>query len=219
MFLHSDEVDKSYNQFVSAQNAIKGTRDSRSPPRGPKAGLSTSANGNSNGDAKNIPTGPRAQKKQKLNESHSSPSRSPVSLPLSISNSNPISAVGRSSRRDRSPRNGDGRDSPVKEPRMDEDEDVKKARDRSRERERQHERESIKDRERQREKDRGKDNRERERGRDSDRSKTKEKEREKDREHDRSRRNGRSAGSGGNRKGGRGNAIQDDRTLRQRMGL
>ncbi|KAL5530187.1 hypothetical protein ACEPAF_6444 [Sanghuangporus sanghuang] len=225
----SEELDKSYTAFLNHQQQRKSMIDSdrhefRSPP--PRA-LSLSIRAESpslshNGDVKPPPTGPRAHKKPRLSEPRASPARSSLNLPLSNSNSTPlgVSAAARSSRRDRSPRSGDDRRSPMKEARMEGDEDVKKGRDRSRDRPR----EKDKERDRQRERERPRDHRDRDRDREPDRHREQGgREKEKDRApHDRSRRNGRGPGGGGSgsvRKAGRGNAGQDDRTLRERMGL
>ncbi|KAL5527616.1 hypothetical protein ACEPAG_6417 [Sanghuangporus baumii] len=221
----SEELDKSYTAFLNHQQQHKSNidcdrRESRSPP--PRAqSISIRAESPSishNGDVKPPPTGPRAYKKPRLSEPRASPARSSVNLPLSNSNSTPLGVpvATRSSRRDRSPRSGDDRRSPMKEARMEGDEDVKKGRDRSRDRPREKDRE----RDRQRERERPRDHRDREPDRHREQGG---REKEKDRAlHDRSRRNGRGpsgGGSGSGRKSGRGNAGQDDRTLRERLGL
>lgn len=183
-----------------------------------------------NGSLKPIPTGPRAHKKPRLSDSQPSPARSNVSLPPPASNPAPLSASGRSTRRERSPR--DSRKSPVKDLRMDVDEDVKRtrtgSRDRSRDRVRERERERDRDRDRARDRERKSDrDRPREREREHDRNG----ERHKEKERDRTRRNGTHGGrsnnnggasNGGSRKTVRGYAAQDnggDRTLAERIGL
>ncbi|KAI5125037.1 hypothetical protein M0805_007461 [Coniferiporia weirii] len=233
----SDELDKSYTAFLTYQrtNETNDTyrHDSRSPPHtSGRSAPADSSNTSTNGDLKPIPTAPRAHKKPRLSDTQLSPVRQSVPLPMSMSNSNatPLGTSGRSSRRDRSPRGGDGRKSPVKEARLEGDEDVKKgrqgSRDRSRDRQRERERDKGEGKERLRDRDRGRERRDRDR--DADRHKEKDKDKERDR--DRSRRNGThggrgsgggGGGGGGSRKGARGNSNQDigDRTLRERMGL
>ncbi|KAH8118337.1 hypothetical protein DFH11DRAFT_1723260 [Phellopilus nigrolimitatus] len=218
----TDELDKSYSTFLSHQKSNDAySRDSLSPPRNSGRSAPTDSSGsNNNGDLKPIPTGPRAYKKPRLSETQASPARSNATLPASNTTQG---SSNRPSRRERSPRSGDGRGFPSKEARMDLDVDVKKGRQGSRDRSRDRQRERERDRDRQRERDRAREHRDH--GRDAERHKEKDKDKDKERDRDRSRRNGaqggRGSGGGSGRKGARGNTAQDigDRTLRQRMGL
>jgi len=227
----TDELEKSHKEVLSSQNAEprNSRRDSPSPPRRDARSIPPG----SPNSHKAIPTGPRAHKKQRLNDNEAriSPAHSNASLPASVSTLAPVHS-NRATRHDRSPHGGSKpRRSPAKEQRMDVDVDQKSShrsrsisRDHSRDKQRERDYEKEKERERQRQRDRDREKeRERAREKDHDRDRDRANERHRDRERDRSKRNGAHGGrgSGGGKKGARGAPTQDngDRTLAERLGL
>ncbi|OCH92915.1 hypothetical protein OBBRIDRAFT_885903 [Obba rivulosa] len=224
----SAELDKSHEAIMAQGrqvNAAKGNAHSQSPAPRNAYQAPPHMQSSTNGSGKPLPTGPRAQKKQRLSEPQTSPvTPTAPSLPPPVKvaphadvrdsrDSRDIRDSRASASVDRKPMavDEDQRTRP-RSPERERDRDRGRDRDsRVGERHREHEREKGRDRVRDRDRDRDHDMRDRDRDRDRDRP---------------SRRSGGPGGGGGNGGGGRrnrgGNGASHnsmDRSLAQRMGL
>ncbi|THH12539.1 hypothetical protein EW146_g7602 [Bondarzewia mesenterica] len=186
----SEELDKSHEVILSTG---RHHNNANAHPRLPSRQTyhhSTSAQSTSNGNAKPLPTGPRAHKKARLSEPQISPSNSTSALPRIQTQSQGGSAPSHTESPERSPiLSPDHRKVPSVKMEVDDDQ---RTRPRS---------PAPRDRGRDRERDRGRD-----RDRDRDRERT-------------SRRNGGGQGGRRSGRVSTGSFSSGDRTLAERMGL